>query len=110
VAVVIAWGMLVIFDHARVLLTIIRQPPAYPAREIADRLVERRVPVASAGYWQAYEITCLARERVRVASRDFVRIQEYQNLFLERMRDAMVIQENPCPGGERIAAWYLCAP
>ncbi len=109
-AVVIAWGMLAIFDHARVLVTIIRQPPAYPAREIADRLVERRVPVASAGYWQAYEITFLSRERLRVASRDFVRIQEYQNLFIERMRDAMVIQENPCPGGERIATWYLCAP
>ena len=50
--------------------------------------MERRVPVASAGYWQAYEITFLSRERLRVASRDFVRIQEYQDLFIERMRDA----------------------
>jgi hypothetical protein len=109
-AVVIAWAILAIVDHARVLATVIHQPPSYPARETADRLVERHVPVASAGYWQAYEITFLARERVRVASRDFVRIQEYQDLFIERMREALVIQENPCPGGEQIAKWYLCAP
>ena len=50
----------------------------------------------------------VSRERLRVASRDFVRILEYQSLFIERMREAMVIQENLCPGGERIAAWYLC--
>ena len=68
------------------------------------------MPAASAGYWQAYEITFLARERLRVASRDFVRIQEYQDLYIERMREAVVIQENPCPGGERIAKWYLCEP
>ena len=108
--VVIAWGILAIVDHTRVLATVIHQPPSYPAREIADRLVERHVPVAAAGYWQAYEITFLARERVRVASRDFVRIQQYQDLFIERLRDALVIQENPCPGGERVAAWYLCSP
>ena len=108
--VVIAWGILAIVDHARVLMTMIEQPPPYPARAIADRLVERQVPVASAGYWQAYEMTFLSRERLRVASRDFVRIQEYQDLFIERMRDAMVIQEQSCPGGERIANWYLCGP
>jgi hypothetical protein len=109
-AVVIAWASLTMIDHARVLATVVHQPPSYPAREIADRLVARHVPVASAGYWQAYEVTFLARERVRVASRDFVRIQEYQDLFVERNRDAWVIQENPCPGGERIATWYLCGP
>jgi hypothetical protein len=109
-AVVIAWGILAMVDHTRVLVSVIRQPPAYPAREIADRLVDRHVPAAAAGYWQAYEITFLARERLRVASRDFVRIQEYQDLFIERMREALVIQENPCPGGERIAQWYLCKP
>ena len=109
-AVVIAWAILAIVDHTRVLVTVIRQPPSYPAREIAARLVERHVPVASAGYWQAYEITFLARERVRVASMDFVRIQEYQDLFIERLRDALVVQQNPCADGEPVATWYLCRP
>jgi hypothetical protein len=68
------------------------------------------VPVASAGYWQAYVATFLAQERVRVASNDFVRIQEYQDLFFERLRDARVLEERPCPGGERVARWYLCNP
>jgi hypothetical protein len=109
-AVVIAWAILSVVDHTRVLVTVIRQPPSYPAREIGDRLVERHVPVASAGYWQAYEITFLAQERVRVASMDFVRIQEYQDLFIERLHDALVVQQNPCADGERVATWYLCRP
>ena len=41
---------------------------------------------------------------------DFVRIQEYQDLFFERLRDARVLEERPCPGGERVARWYLCNP
>jgi hypothetical protein len=108
--VVVAWATLAVADHMHVLVTIVRQPPANSVREVVDRLVERRVPVASAGYWQAYVATFLAQEHVRVASSDFVRIQEYQDLFLERLRDARVLEDHPCPGGERVARWYLCAP
>ena len=107
---VLAWAALAVVDHMSVLVTNIRKPPANPLRELADRLVERHVPVASAGYWQAYVATFLAQERVRVASNDFVRIQEYQDLFFERLRDARVLEERPCPGGERVARWYLCNP
>jgi hypothetical protein len=88
----------------------IRQPAARPLRELADHLVERQVPVASAGYWEAYAVTFVAQERVRVASNDFVRIQEYQDLFIERLRDALAVENQPCPGGERVARWYLCKP
>lgn len=108
--VVLAWAAVVVVDHARVLMMNIRQPAANPIRELADRLVERHVPVAAAGYWQAYVTTFVAQERVRVASSDFVRIQEYQDLYLERLRDARVVENQPCPGGERVARWYLCNP
>ncbi len=107
---VIAWAALAIVDHTSVLVTTIRTPPPNPLRELADRLVERHVPVASAGYWRAYVVTFLTKERVRVASSDFVRIQEYQDLFGERIHDAVMIQDVPCPGGERVADWYLCKP
>lgn len=107
---VIAWAALAVVDHVSVLVMDIRQPPSNPVRELADRLVERHVPVAYAGYWQAYVVTFVAQERVRVASTDFVRIQEYQDLFVDRLRDAIVLQEQPCPGGERVARWYLCRP
>jgi hypothetical protein len=107
---VIGWAALAVFDHARVLATNLRQPAANPVRELADRLVERRVPVAYAGYWEAYVTTFIARERVRVASSDVVRIQEYQDLFFERTGDARLLRQAPCPGGERVARWYLCNP
>ena len=107
---VIAWAALAVVDHTNVLVTNIRQPPANPIREVVDRLIERHVPVASAGYWQAYVATFVAQERVHVASSDFVRIQEYQDLFVERLRDARVLEDRPCPGGERAARWYLCSP
>ena len=107
---VIGWAALASVDHVRVLAMNLRQPAANPVRELADRLVERRVPVAYAGYWEAYVTTFIARERVRVASSDVVRIQEYQDLFFERTGDARLFRQAPCPGGERVARWYLCSP
>ena len=107
---VIAWAALAVVDNARVLVVNIREPAANPVRELADRLVERHVPVASAGYWDAYIATFIAQERVRVASSDVVRIQEYQSLFFERLGDARLLRQGPCPGGERVARWYLCNP
>ena len=79
-------------------------------REITEHLVSRRIPVAAAGYWRAYAITFLAQERVRVASNDFVRIQEYQDLLLQHLNDAVILSETACPGGERVLGWYLCRP
>jgi hypothetical protein len=109
-AVVIGWGLMAVVDHGRVLVSYVRHPPENALRELADRLVAHQVPVATAGYWRAYVVTFLTEERVRVASSDFVRIQEYQDLFADRLRDAVVISEAACPGGERVAGWYLCKP
>jgi hypothetical protein len=107
---VIGWAVVAVVDHVRVLAMNLRQPAANPVRELADRLVERHVPVAYAGYWEAYVTTFIARERVRVASSDVVRIQEYQDRFFERRGDARRLRQAPCPGGERVARWYLCSP
>jgi hypothetical protein len=109
-ALVIAWAALAVVDHSRVLVATIREPPANPIRDLVNGLVERQVPVASAGYWRAYVITFVAQERVRVAANDFIRVQEYQDLFAERPGNARVIADRPCPGGESVAGWYLCPP
>lgn len=106
---VAAWAVLICIDHTRVLLGYIGAPPPNPAREIADRLRAREVDVAEAEYWQAYRITFLTREGVRVASRDFVRIDEYQALMRAR-GDVVQVSEAPCPGGEPVAGLYLCVP
>src|SRR5262249_938373 len=84
-AVVAIWAVLSVGDNVRLVLVNMREPPANPVRELAQRLIDERIPVASGGYWEAYITTFVARERVRVTS-DFVRIQEYQDLFVEHLR------------------------
>jgi len=108
VILVIAWTSTMLVDHTRVLMAYRRAPPPAPARQVADRLVAEGVKVAAAGYWQAYEITFLAHERVKVASTDFVRIQEYQRLAAEDPAAVVRISTAECPGGERVATFYLC--
>jgi hypothetical protein len=106
----IAWGALAVTDHVRILVHYRDHPPPKNARQVADLLVAEHIPVASAGYWQAYLITFLSGERVRVASTDFVRIQEYQDLLNARHGDVVAISDRPCEHGERVGDWYLCRP
>jgi hypothetical protein len=110
VVAVVMWTALTLGDHAKLLASVVHNPPASPTWQIADRLVERRIPVAAAGYWRAYVIAFLTREQVRVASNDWVRIQKYQELFVDHLSEAVVISESPCVGGEPVASLYLCKP
>jgi hypothetical protein len=77
-------------------------------RVLADELVRRHIHVAMAGYWRAYKITFLTNEQVKVASSDVVRISEYQRLANAEGPDLITIQDEPCPGGDHVSAWYLC--
>ena len=74
---------------------------------LSETLVARGMRVASAPYWTAYAVTFMSGERVKVASTDFVRIDEYQR-EASAGPDAIDIREQPCDGGEQIARWYLC--
>ena len=106
----VAWASLGAVDHTRVLAAYVEDPPPNPFREIADRLVTRNVASARAGYWDAYKITFLAREQVRVASDDFIRIQEYHDVLPESADAVVRIRDRPCPNGELIGDLYLCGP
>jgi hypothetical protein len=77
-------------------------------RVLADELVRRHIRVAMAGYWRAYKITFLTDEQVKVASSDVVRISEYQRLADAEGPNLITIQDEPCPGGDRVSDWYLC--
>jgi hypothetical protein len=79
-------------------------------RILADELVRRRVTVAMSTYFRAYKLTYYAGERVKVASSDFVRIDEYQQLARNEGARLLVIQDKPCPGAERFDVWYFCHP
>ena len=89
------WAALSIGDHAKLLVSVVHNPPASPNRQIADRLVERRIPVAAAGYWRAYVIAFLTREEVRVASNDWVRIQKCRELFIDHLSGGRRHQREP---------------
>jgi hypothetical protein len=108
VGAVIAWAILSAVDHGRILAAYVASPPSDSARQLADELAARRVEVAEAGYWQAYRLTFLSRERVRVASNDFMRIDEYQAVAHARPAEGVRISERPCPDGELLAGLYLC--
>jgi hypothetical protein len=109
VAVVVAWASLMIVDHAKVLLGYEREPPPNPERQLVDYFLAHGIDTAAGRYWRAYEVTFLAGERVRIASLDYVRIEEYQRLLSEHP-DAVTIEQGPCPGGERVGGMYVCKP
>jgi hypothetical protein len=64
VVTVLIWTALSIGDHTKLLAGVVHNPPASPNRQIADRLVERGISFAAAGYWHAYVVSFLARECV----------------------------------------------
>lgn len=107
-AAVFAWATLAISDHGRVLVAFARNPPPNSAQQVVDELAAQNVDVAEAGYWQAYRLTFLARERVRVAANDFIRIDEYQVLAASRPTEGFRISETPCPEGLAVAGVYFC--
>jgi hypothetical protein len=103
---VIAWAAISAADTIRLYL---RHAGGRPSelRVLSDALVARGVRAAYAPYWTAYTVTFMTGERVRVASTDVVRIEEYQSAALS---DPQVVQirDQPCEGGEQVARFYLC--
>jgi hypothetical protein len=109
-SVVLIWTLASGFDHLRLLQRVRGTSAPDASRALADALVARGIHSAEAGYWRAYKLTFLSGERLKVASNDFVRIDEYQNLAAAQGDRLIGIREEPCPGGERVAGWYLCDP
>ena len=69
----------------------------------------RGITVAAAAYWRAYRTTFLARERVKIASTDLTRIEEYEKLARNEGPRLIVIRDQPCVSDlPPIRYWYLC--
>ena len=108
VAVAIAWTVISATDYVTLAKRYWGGREANEIRVLADALVERHIPVAIAGYWRAYKLTFLTGEKVKVASSDAVRIDEYQTLANQAGDQLVKIQEQPCPNGEKVSRWWLC--
>ena len=74
---------------------------------MADDLERRGVPISWSRFRNAYHITFLAQERVRVSANDFARIRSY---FDEAgLAQAPTLAEQPCAGGEALpSGMFLC--
>jgi hypothetical protein len=85
-------------------------PPGQPdqMRVLTAGLEARGIHVAMANYWRAYKVTFLTDERVKVASSDVVRIDEYQALANAEGDRLVTIQQESCPGGEKVGVFFLC--
>ena len=105
VAAITAWALVTSFDTVRLYTRYADAPPS-DYRILGTALLERDIRVASAPYWTAYVVTFLTGERVKIASTDFVRIDEYQRLAAETP-GTVFISEQPC-AGDRVARWELC--
>jgi hypothetical protein len=106
-ALLAVWTMGSAVDHVKLAARYWGGKEPNATQELADGLIARRIRVASATYWTAYKVTFLTGERVKIASTDIVRIEEYQRLA-EKAGDRLVrISDRPC-NGERVSVWYLC--
>ena len=108
IALVILWAACSGVDHARLFARYSGGREPNEAREMVDALEARGLHVAQSDYWRAYKLTFLTGERVKVASTDVARIDEYQKLAAAAGHQLFTIQPHPCMGGEHLTTWFLC--
>ena len=106
----VAWGTVNILDTWKLARAYRNEPPAGKFRELADYLLAHDIRYARAGYWDAYIIDFLTRERVIVASTGKVRVMEYQQRVDDHLNEAVQIDRFPCTGGVRVEAWCITGP
>ena len=107
-ALVAAWAGFIACEHVLIAARYIRDPPPNQRRAIVDQLLADGTATAKGSYWQAYALTFVAREQVRVASSDFVRILEYEEAFDRDATHAATLSDVPCPGGRYAGGVYIC--
>lgn len=82
-------------------------PPVDQRQAEADDLERREVAISWSRFRNAYHITFLAQERVRVSANDFTRIRSYADEA--GMAQAPTLAEQPCAGGEALPSGiFLC--
>jgi hypothetical protein len=108
ILVMAIWAAVSGLDNARLLSRYASGRESNTIRQLADALEARGLHVAEAGYWRAYKLTFLTGERVKIASNDYQRIDEYRRLADQEGDRLMRLAERPCPGGEAVAEHYLC--
>lgn len=95
--------------QGRLLAEYVTHPPEGAKQQIVKYLDARGVRYAYSDYWTAYPLTFLTRERIIVASDDFVRIREYNKIVDAHRSEAVRVSRAPCEGGRPIIKGiWLC--
>ncbi len=110
IAVLLGWAVVSGVDHERLFAHYWSGQEPDVAQELADGLVARGIRVARAGYWRSYKLTFLSRERVKIASSELERIEEYDRLAREAGDGLVVLETAPCGDRPSIHGYYLCRP
>jgi hypothetical protein len=95
--------------HGQMLGQYLTRPPVSAKLRLARQLEARGIRYATSDYWIAYAVTFVATEKTRIASRDLVRIREYNRLAEAHPDETVHIAREPCPNGHRVMEGiYFC--
>ena len=107
VSVVLLWAAANTVDYVRYARDRYGSPP--DSRQVlADYLVSNGIRFAIGDYWTAYNVTFRSGETVIMASSDFIRIRQYQDIVSRRRSDAVRVTRRPCEGGQEVAGYHVC--
>ncbi|MBI4520817.1 MAG: hypothetical protein HY701_08250 [Gemmatimonadetes bacterium] len=111
IVLVALWAGVGAIGHARLAAEYAHRPPRGPFQQVANALLARNIHYGRAGYWVAYHVTFITRERVILSSEDVPRITLY-NAIVDAHPEAVTISGTPCgPNAEEIAEdVFMCRP
>jgi hypothetical protein len=110
IVVFVLWGAANLVDNVRTIREAYVNPQPDPHRELTDFLLSHQIRYARAGYWDAYVVDFLSRERVLVGSEGPSRIPEYETQVDEHRDAAVHIERQPCKGQLSVANWCVQLP
>ena len=110
VVLVLSWAAVGAAAHGRLWLEYLRDPPVGGKQQIIHHLNARGIRYGISEYRDAYVVSFLTDERIIMAS-DRVRIRDYQKEVAAHRQEAVRIQRQSCPGGERVMRGiFFCPP
>lgn len=109
-SVLTLWSVVALWNHGRLIAEYAQRPPPSTVRQLVRHMRARALKYAWADYWTAYHVIFLADEQVIVASREKVRVAEYQTRVEAQRGSRAEIwrEEGWCQSPIRVAQWYVC--
>lgn len=110
IVLVLAWTILSGADSLRHWVRFASGAEPDSLKDVIAALDAQGVTVAEAPYWRAYKLTFMTGERIKFASTDVVRIEEYQQLARAAGPALLRLQDTPCTRGsvQPVAGFYFC--